>query len=286
MKKSKTITIVVLLILIFMFLIPIGINEVYKFDTRYVTKWDAADVLSFYGTILGAAATIIAVKVTITFTYRQIYRDSYLKSESEKWLKIDSIFSEALDIINPIRSHIETMDFSQANPNDLINVLQKYQICCKTSVDQLNAYLNTRDYPKVKALIDTIAGFSEEITKITDKKIEAYSKLRDLNIRDSAQEAIDIENKSPNSIPEELLTVSKKVLETTKETSYEDIQTTIRQLNEQMVAIYQDKYRSLLQLKGMTFEAINIQIQKEADGILHLWGKSKCPPSNGSNKTK
>lgn len=286
MKKSRTIIIVALLILVFMFLIPIGINEVYKLDAGYATKWDAADVLSFYGNVLGVAATIIAVKSTITFTYRQICRDNYLKMETEKWIKINSVFAEALDLINPIRTYMETMNYGQSNLPELIKVLQKYQIYCKTSVDQLNAYLSTRDYPKVKSLIDAIISFSEKIGQITEKEVEVYSKLQNFNNRESAQKTVDIESKSPHSIPEEILSFSEKVLEGTEETHYEDIQLTIKELNEQMVTAYQNTYLPLLQLKGMTFEAINIQIQKESDSILHLWRKSKCPPSNGSNEAK
>ena len=46
--------------------------------------WGAADVLSYYGTILGATATATAMIVTIVFTRKQIYRDSYLKNGNEK----------------------------------------------------------------------------------------------------------------------------------------------------------------------------------------------------------
>jgi hypothetical protein len=62
-------------ILIIVMTIPFIINELYmlgnKNDTGYTTLWDAKDVLSFYGSILGAFSTILVVIVTIRFTVNQ-----------------------------------------------------------------------------------------------------------------------------------------------------------------------------------------------------------------------
>ena len=38
---------------------------------------------------------------------------------------------------------------------------------CKTSTDLLNTYLNVKDYPKVKHLIDGITEITEELVNIT-----------------------------------------------------------------------------------------------------------------------
>ena len=76
-------------IIIFVVGVPIIINECYKANSGYMTMWDAADVLAYYGTILGALVAVATVVVTILFTYKQIQRDSFLKSESEKWAKIE-----------------------------------------------------------------------------------------------------------------------------------------------------------------------------------------------------
>lgn len=43
--------------------IPILINESYKNGQGYITMWNAADVLSYYGNILGSAATIMCCKI-------------------------------------------------------------------------------------------------------------------------------------------------------------------------------------------------------------------------------
>lgn len=41
------------------FVIPIVINESYKSGKGYITVWTGADVLSFYGALIGAVGTIV-----------------------------------------------------------------------------------------------------------------------------------------------------------------------------------------------------------------------------------
>ena len=110
MSKRKTVILIVLAILFFVIVVPICINECYKIGSGYITEWGAADVLSYYGTALGATATATAMVATITFTRKQIDRDSYLKSEKEKWSKIEAVFIDALNSINPMLPLISTMD--------------------------------------------------------------------------------------------------------------------------------------------------------------------------------
>ncbi|PKM61617.1 MAG: hypothetical protein CVU99_02335 [Firmicutes bacterium HGW-Firmicutes-4] len=65
---------------------PIIINELYKpsiYRVSYLTLWDAADLLQYYGTLLGAVATIIAVVWTIDFSKKSADRN-----------KIDNINAE------------------------------------------------------------------------------------------------------------------------------------------------------------------------------------------------
>lgn len=274
MRKSKFIAIIAGIILLSVVVIPVAINESYKHGVVYITKWDAADVLSYYGTVLGAVATTSAMVITITFTYKQIRRDSYLKTENEKWMKIESAFANVLDNINPIRLLMETMDTSFTNPSAAIGIIQKYQIACQTATDVLNGYLNIVDYPKVKPIVDTIGGFREEISQVLQDLIIEYSKLRDFSSRNTAKRTIEMENKYPNSFSTEDIAFSEKILKDTNGIQQSDIEKAIEQLNEKIIAIYYGAYRSLLQLKGSTFETINAETQKKADSILHLWGKS------------
>ncbi len=41
------------------FVIPLAINEAYKFGKGYVTLWNAADALAFYGAVLSFAGTVV-----------------------------------------------------------------------------------------------------------------------------------------------------------------------------------------------------------------------------------
>lgn len=273
MSRRKFIAIAVCIIIFFVIVVPIGINECYKIGPGYITKWDAADVLSYYGTVLGATATATAMVATITFTRKQIDRDSYLKNEKEKWAKIEAVFVDALNKINPMFPLTSTMDTSFSNPTTAINTIQKYQVDCQMATDQLNAYLNIADYPKVKKLIDEIIHASAQFREIYQEGVEAYTQLRTFQHRDTAKETLDIEAKYPNSFSKEELAFCEENLNETNGLRLEDIQKSITQLNEKVISAYHGTYRALLQLKGSIFETINTEIQKEADNILHLWGR-------------
>lgn len=272
--KIRYIVETVLIVIFFMVGVPIIINEAYKTNSGYLTLWNAADVLSYYGTIVGAIATIISLAITISFTQKQIHRDSYLKREYEKWSRIESVFSGAINNINPMRPIIETMDNGLSNPNIATGTFQKYQLSCRIATDQLNAVLNTADFPKVKKLVEEINKASESFFQICQEEVAAYSKLRDFLSRDTAMQAIEMEMKYPGSFSPENLSNCRRILSETCEFRIEDIQNTISQVNGKMTSAYETAYRSLLQLKGITFETINLNIQKEADGILRLWRKN------------
>ena len=99
-KKIVKVILAVLIITIFVVGIPIVINECYKANCGYSTAWDASAMLGYYGTVLGAIITVATLVATITFTKKQIQRESFLKAESEKWDKLKSVFLEILENIN------------------------------------------------------------------------------------------------------------------------------------------------------------------------------------------
>lgn len=142
MRKSWTKWILIAVIALALIVgVPIIINECYKTNSGYMTIWGAADALSYYGTILGALVAVATVVVTILFTYKQIQRDSFVKSENEKWAKIEEIFAMALDTINPIRPMTEAMDTGMKNPGAAITTFQKYQMACKNCTGSTNYFL-------------------------------------------------------------------------------------------------------------------------------------------------
>lgn len=272
MKNNRIIKIIGLIIL-FAFLIvgiPVIINECYKANSGYLTVWSGADVLGYYGSILGSAIAAITLVVTIVFTKKQIQRESYLKSEDEKWSKLESVFLKILDSINPISTLKNVMDNGFTDPSKAINILQKYQMNCRTACDQLNAHLNVSDYPKFKELIDNIAEISEELVKISEEEINQYLDLRFLNHKDNAIQMLEIEKEHPGSFPQDNIEFSKSILKKTSSIQYTNIEEQIVKLNSDFVNVYETKFKALLQLTGATFEKINNEIQQNADSILSL----------------
>lgn len=253
---------------------PIVINESYKADKIiYVTKWNAEDVLGYYGSILGSIIAVATLATTIIFTKKQIQRESYLNWANEKWDRLDAVFMRILDSINPTEVLKNVMDTSYAEPSRAINYLQKYQMNCKIACDQLNANLNMDDYPKFKELIDSIAATAEEFTEISQKLITLYSDYRLLNYRADALNASKIERERPGSFTQENVSFNEDVLKKTENMTFASINTQITEVNDMFIKTYETQYRALLQLKGTTFEVVRRDTQKHADDILNWRGK-------------
>ena len=252
--------------------VPLIINELYK-HPGYVTVWSAADVLSYYGAILGASITVGTLAVTIFFTRKQLQRESYLKNREESWSKIEDIFIATLKAINPILPLKESIDNGQVEPSKAIIIFQKYSLACQTVIDELIAYLDYSDYLKVKDLIDQITISSKQFIQIAHEEIAVYRKLQTFNGRTLAQQTIDVESKYPGSFPEEQISYCRELLQDTENLSYEIFSQDIGRVNAKLVAAYENSYRPLKAKKRDILEKIENEVQKEADSILHLWRK-------------
>ena len=289
MNKFKKIIKIIIFIIVLCFVvfgIPIIIIECYKVDSGYITTWDASATLGYYGSILGTSITVITLVATISFTKKQIQRESYLKTENEKWNKLKTIFLDILTNINPIVVLKDVMDNGFINPTKTINILHRYQMNCKSSTDLLNAHLNMNDYPKVKHLIDKIIKMAEEFVNISAEEIEQYSNYRILQHKDSAFQMIEIEKKHPGSFSSEHLATNKEVIEKLKTINGDEINSKLQFLNSEFIRVYGSEYRNLLKEIGSTFEILEIETMKEADGLLNFNVKNKSKFSNNKNKEK
>lgn len=287
MSKFKRVLKIILGILVisaFLVGIPIVINECYKANCGYSTAWDASAMLGYYGTILGAIITVVTLVATITFTKKQIQRESFLKNESEKWSKLKSIFLDILSNINPMVTLKEVMDSGFIDPTKAIHILQRYQMNCKTSTDLLNAYLNMNDYPKVRHLIDGIAEMAEEFVDISSGEIEQYSDFRILQNKDSAYQMVEIEKARPGSFSKENLATNQEIIKKLKNISSENINSQIAFYNSEFIRVYETKYRALLQSIGSTFETLEVATAQEADRLLNFDSKSKVKHSHKEKK--
>lgn len=246
--------------------------------------WDASVVLGYYGTILGVIITVITLVATISFTKKQIQREGFFKTESEKWNKLKSIFLEILTNINPIVILKGVMDNGFSDPTKSIHILQRYQMNCQTSTDLLNAYLNMNDYPKVKHLIDGIIKISEEFVNINSGKIKQYSNYRILQHRHSIYQMMKIEKVRPGSFSQEKLVANQEVIENLKTINAEEIDSKIEYFNNEFIRIYQSEYRNLLKEIGSTFEMLEIETKQEADRLLNFRRESKIKFTNKKSK--
>lgn len=256
--------------------VPVLINECYKVGDGYMTIWNAQDVLSYYGTVVGAGIAVATIAITISFNRKQIQRDGYLKSEYEKWSKIELEIRGVVEKINPQRVFTVSMD-CQSAPNDnygfILSSIQKYQMDCQIASDKLIAVLSFEDYPRVEDIYVQIREIANILFKVSDEVRKAYQKLRDLNERNSMFKMVEIERKHPGSFTEEDLEYCTKVLNATEHLRSDNLWTEIGNLNQKMVDIYASSYRNLLALIRDTFNAIYSEIQENADKILCFGGK-------------
>lgn len=287
MRRKQTILIIVGIILgIFLiFGVPIVINECYKTNSGYVTVWNGADVLGYYGTVLGSIIAVSTLVVTIVFTKKQLQRESFLKTESEKWNNLKSTFLAILDTINPMKTLKDIADNGIADPSRAIVILQRYQMDCKMVNDQLNAHLNMDDYPKFKKLIDGIADIAEDFVCISQEEILQYSDLRLWKHKDSAFKMMEVEKEHPGTFSEENLAFNEEIIKKIRAINYENINLNISKLNEKFIYEYETEYRVLLQLVGSTFNEINLETQRRADEIL-LFSAKKTRKVHNHGKEK
>lgn len=274
-KKIVKVILAVLIITIFVVGIPIVINECYKANCGYSTAWDASAMLGYYGTVLGAIITVATLVATITFTKKQIQRESFLKAESEKWDKLKSVFLEILENINPMVTLKDVMDNGFVDPPKAINILQRYQMDCRTSTDLLNAHLNMNDYPKVKHLVDGITEMAEEFVEISKGEVDQYSDFNILKNKDVFMLMAERENAYPGSFAKEDMEENQANIEKLKTLNNEAINSQIKHLNSEFIRVYENKYRALLQSIGSTFETLELESMRDADRLLNIGVKSK-----------
>ena len=224
----------------------------------------AADMDSeLLGEVIEGVETVIGVKAFLVLSMASFHLAVVTRC----------VRTDQLKAISPIPPMKESIERGQTDPSEAIKAFQRYQMSCQTALDEIVSYLNGADYLEVKELIDQITATSNQCFQVAEEEIAAYKKLRDFNGRISAQQTLDTETKYPGSFPAHTLAFCRDLLQNTDGLSYEIISQNIGQINEKLVATYENFYRPLLALKRTIFEQIDNEVQKEADSILHLWRK-------------
>lgn len=273
MRKRRTgrIILLILLALFLVFAVPIIINESYKANDGYVTMWEAADVLSYYGIILGALITVFALTTTIRFTKKQIQRNSYLNGEKEKWNKIESEVVKALDEINPARVS-ELINRALAQDRDEIIVsIRSCMLRADTVGDALRGYISEEDSVKLEPLLASIKEYSAIYSDIAGKLTMQFLNLQLLDKAKQVNEKIRNINHPADRLNFQL--ASGALFAAVKGLSVDDVTKEINSLGEQLNQLRESKYLGLLDQKREVFADVQKHIEQNANEILSLWGK-------------
>lgn len=249
---------IVIVLLFFIVVIPVLINLCYSCNhVFYVTQWNAADVLAYYGTILGTTIAAASLIVTILFTRKQIARENYIRNETEKWKGAEQVIEQALIDICPLNMKFDlnfTTQFAQV-VLETIDKEENYSLRAKASLDRIKLYLNPDDYLKIELLANSIMAAIDEYTAIADEISAPY------------QKALSYLGEK-KTIPSEL-----------KEALFYNP----NQPSRKIAAAHAGSYQNLLNLKRDVFQKIYQSIGQNADQKLNLfcWEENKSQPSNG-----
>lgn len=244
---------VVAFALVVLFLIvgvPLMINGCYKKD-GYVTIWGAADVLSYYGTLLGAITTVSVLAATVLFTKRQLQRQRFLDRSRAKWEKAELIITQALIDISPLNMHnnqkLNVNDSTISNILGIIFDLQAYSAKAKTSLDMIKCYIDPAEYVQISNYIQEIRNALKQFLEIESKLENQYMSLQAIGVAHGGK------------IPASALILSFA---------------NTNEIIKQIPVAHNGPYQNLLNMKREVFEAIYADIDVQADRILKF-GKTK-----------
>lgn len=235
----------IILVVILAIGIPIGINEAYKENSGYITVWNASDVLSYYGSLLGAIATTGALVMTIAFTRKQIQRHVFLERKHSKWEKVENIITQALLDISPLKmQNTEKLDGALINNiHVIISNLQSYALVSKISLDTIKCLLTPEEYRQIATYVDEISRSIMEFCKIESELEKEYTDLQ-------------IAAVSSNGVIDN----SKLMLHLNK----------TNEIVKKIPIAYNGPYQRLLNLKREVFDKIYAEIEEEANQMIYF----------------
>lgn len=252
---KKKVGIVILTILGFVVLVigvPLGINASYQCDTVIIiTQWGASEALSYYGTLLGAVATIAALAVTIAFTKKQIQHDRFLDRNYMKWEKIESMITKILTDISPLIINDFGKLAGKVNIEMLFTMLthlRAYEITVKTSLDTMKCHVNPHDHLQIAALEDKLTDCITQFCEIVQELKAGTWKL------------IVVATENQDSVPVPVL----------RQSTIEG-----KEVIAKIHLAHEGPYQELLRKKREIFDEIYADIEQQAKEILKFKKKEK-----------
>lgn len=247
-NRHRKFWIIALVLFFFIVGVPIIINESYKLAYKtgflYVTMWEASDMLNYYSAVLGGGATIIALAYTIAFTRMQLRRDRFLATSHTKCEKIESIVSQALLDISPLKMRDTSKLDGSLNQNihTIISHLQTYALTAKTSLDTVKCYVTPDEYDKIAPYISELWRAIEQFCAIENELEQIYANLQQNALLNGGK------------ILDELLNSSLNAANQLFKTKIPDA--------------YNGPYQNLLNMKRDVFRKIYAEIDDQADPML------------------
>lgn len=240
--KSKWVWIAFVSLVVLVVGVPILINELYKQDKGYITVWGGEDVLSYYGTILGAAVTIIALYFTIKTTRAQIISERYISAEREKWGQIECCFRSAISLAQPLTLFsVYTAGLSK-RPVEGCAELKKHMYDVSAAIDDVIGTVESSDETQVRDLMKKLKKIVQKEEKYANQYFDLlmlFNAARENNVEDSAAGTMAILLAQQNEISNNIEKLHKK------------------------------DYQELLSIKNKCFSEIYRKINEEAKNILY-----------------
>lgn len=155
-KQIKKIFIWYVVAIVFIFIVPLGINWIYKIPATkplFAMDWEAKDVLAFYGSLLGAAATIFVLTETINFTRenqkeeRKLSIKPYLETQKYNYTNFDNFPEDKNIIYMEIKPNIKT--YQGALPEDIRYIIEVE----KQKISDRDYIIKTKEYFEEKYLL-------------------------------------------------------------------------------------------------------------------------------------
>lgn len=255
-KKWFKYGIIPISIIVLIFIVPIIINECYKLDIGYITVWDAADVLNYYGIILGVIVSVFLLAITIVYNRKQLIYEKKLQQQQEKWSSIERLFNQVLDDMHPFKFQKILSDAAESGRADLMIInLNLYESTAQASFDKMLYSINEQEEKWLDNLISKISATMQELKEIKNKYIKFYFETM-VN-----KQAFQYAQVNDNSMEVQLI-CAKDFITKFKEHSDE--------INKRVSNIYKTEYQPLITQKKEVFKQINEQIILHSEKMLHF----------------
>lgn len=249
--------------------IPIIINECYKAG-GYITLWQAEDVLSYYGTILGATVSVAVLAATILFTRKQIRHDQFVNRQTQKWKSVDAIIIQAIEAVQPLQvAQMVYADMGYEHAGETINKLQRHIMNMKKSLDMLNCHLDSTKGKRLGVLVQQILLCMEEVESLAQQMVQQLSCIQKNKLHENYKELLRLAVQSPGTVDNNTIQNYQDYLKANPYTSPDKITEEIGNIGLKLVGVYNSTYQSLLSKKREVFFEIERENAETADRILN-----------------